>query len=75
MQLRKFCESFPRSKQTSVRVDIPIIISTPFLHDVQISMRRSGRINVFLWDRECFFLLHNELNSRFTVMTVEEVTL
>ena len=30
--------------------------------------------HVFLWNRECFFLGHTELNSRFIVMTINEVT-
>ena len=46
-----------------------------FLHDVQISMRRQNKIIVFQWNKESFFLRHVELNSRFIVMTIDEVTL
>ena len=35
-----FCESFPRIRQTSVRTDIPVVINTFLLHDVQISTSR-----------------------------------
>ena len=49
--------------------------SLRFLHDVQISMSRPYNINVFQWNKECFFLRHEELNSTFTVMTIDEITL
>ena len=58
-------ETFPRIWQASVRIDIPIVIDTFLLHDVQISVSRPGHINVFQWDRECFILRHVELNLRF----------
>ena len=38
-------------------------------------MSRPCNINVFHWNRECFFFRHNELNSGFIVMTTSEVTL
>ena len=44
-------------------------------HDIQIRMRRPGNVNIFQWSRECFFLRHEELNSRSIVMTIDEVTL
>ena len=62
-------------RQTSVRIDIPVVINTFLLHDVQISTSRPCYANVFQWNSECFFLCHMELNSRFIVMTIDEVTL
>ena len=59
----------------SARIYIPLIVNLLFLHDVQICMCRTCHINVFQWNRECFFLRHVELNSRFIVMTMDEVTL
>ena len=38
-------------------------------------MSRPRYVNVFQWNRECFFLRHEELNSRFIVMKIDEVTL
>ena len=55
--------------------DIPIIVNLCFLQHVQISMSRPGHINVFQRNGECFFFRHTELNSRFNVMTIDEVTL
>ena len=57
------------------RIDIPIIVNTFFLHDVKISMSRPRYINIFQWNKECFFLRHVELNSSFIVMAIDEVTL
>ena len=59
----------------SARIDIPIIVKTFFLHDVQISMSGPGYVNVFQWNKECLFLRHIQLNSRFIVVTTDEVTL
>ena len=75
LQKSELRESFPRIWQMVIRVDIPIIISTLFLQHVQISMRRPSNINVLQWNRDWFFLRHVELNSRFSVMTTDEVTL
>ena len=38
-------------------------------------MSRPSNINVFQWNKECFFLRNVELNFRFIVMTIDEVTL
>ena len=38
-------------------------------------MSRPSNINVFQWNRECFFLRHEELKSRFNVMAINAVTL
>ena len=73
MQSCELRETFPR--EVSVRIDIPIVIDTFLLHDVQISASRPCYINAFQWNRECFFLRHVELSSRFIVMTIHEVTL
>ena len=56
---------FSRIWQASVRIDIPIVIDKFLLHDVQISVSRFCDINVFQWNRECFFFRHMELNSKF----------
>ena len=71
----KLLETCPRIWQASVRIDVPTVIRTFLLHDVQISVSRPCYINVFQWKRECFFLRHIELNSKFMVMTTDEVTL
>ena len=59
----------------SARIDIPVIVNHLFLHDVQISMSRPSNIDVFQWNRKSLFHRHLELNSRFIVMTINEVTL
>ena len=57
------------------RIDIPVIINLLLLWPIQISMGRPDNINVFLWNGKCSFLRHTELNSWFSVMTIDEVTL
>ena len=47
-------------QETSVR-DLPIVVNTLSMHDVQSSMRRSGHIHVFQCNRACFILRHVEL--------------
>ena len=74
-QWSEFCESSPRIWQRLACIDIPVIVNLLFLHDVQISVSRPCYINVFLSNRECFFLRHTELYSWFSVMTIDEVTL
>ena len=74
-QWSKLRETFPRIWQASVQIDIPIVIDTFPLHDVQISVSSPCYISVLQWNRECFFFRHIELNSRFIVMTIDEVTL
>ena len=69
-----YVNHFQESDQISVLIDIPIVIDTFFLHDVHISVGRSCYINVFQWNKECCFLRHMELNSRFIVMSIDEVT-
>ena len=68
-------ETFPWIWQMSVRVDIPAIVNSFLLQQVQISVSWPRYINVFHCNRECFFLRHTELNSKFIVMTIDEVTL
>ena len=70
-QWSKLRETFPRIGQVSVRHSNSH--RWVLLHDVQISVSRPCHINVFQW--ECFFLRHIQLNSTFTVMTTDEVTL
>ena len=65
----------PRIWQMSARIHVPTILNTLFLHHIQISMRRPNCNNVCQWSRECFFFRHVELNSKFNVMTTNEVTL
>ena len=57
------------------RIDIPIIVNHLFLHEVQISLSRPCYVHLFQWNTECSFLRHMELNSKFIVMTLDEVTL
>ena len=45
-----------------------------FLQHIQICVSGPWYINVFQWNRECFFFRHMELNSRLIVMTINEVT-
>ena len=40
----------------------------------QIRVRSPGHVNKFQWNWGCFFLRHEELNSRFNVRTINEVT-
>ena len=58
---------------TFVNPDIPIIVNTAFLQHIQIYVRSPGHVNIFQWDLECFFFRHVELNSRFDVMTINEI--
>ena len=51
-------ETFPRIWQVSGRINIPTVINTFFLQDVQIKVSRPCHINVFHWIKECFFLRH-----------------
>ena len=51
-----------------------MIINSFFLQHIHISLDSSGYINVFQWNWECFLFWHIELNSRFNVMTTDEVT-
>ena len=46
-----------------------------FLEHIQIGTSSPDHINVFQWKRECFFFRHIELNSKFLVLTKDEVTL
>ena len=58
---KKNCETFPWNWQTSVQIDIPAVVNTFLLQHVQISMRRSGRANVFQWNRECLYTSTREV--------------
>ena len=55
-QKSELCESSSRIWQMLVRIDIPVIVNSFFLHDIQISMTGPSYINVFQWIREGFFL-------------------
>ena len=71
----EFCVSWSRIWWSSIRVHIPIIINAFLLYHSQIGVSGSCYINVFQWNREWFFFWHMELNSRFIVMTIDEVIL
>ena len=71
----EFSEPCPRLWQISVLVDIPIIVNALLLHQVQFGVSGPSYINVPKWNRQSFFFRHMELNSRFIVMTINEVTL
>ena len=60
--------------QISIHIDIPMVVNTGFLQQIQICTSSRARFNVFQWDWECFFFRHVELNWRFNVMTINEVT-
>ena len=66
----KLCETCPIIRQISWSIDFPEIINALLLLDVQIRMSSTGHVNVFQWNKECFFFRHIELNSRFNVMTI-----
>ena len=59
----------------SVRFDIPRVIDTFLVHDIQIRVSRPCHIDVFRWNRECFFAWHVELTSTFILMTRDEILL
>ena len=69
-QWSKLRETPPRIWQMLAWIDIPVIVNTFLLQHVQISMRRLCYINVFQWNRECFFIRYVRLNSRFILMTM-----
>ena len=52
-----------------------MLINTLFLHYIQVGVSGPSYINVLQWNRDGFFFRHIELNSRFIVMTINEVTL
>ena len=74
-QKSKLRETSPRVWQVLARIDIPVVVNSFFLHDVQISASRFCYVPVLQVNRECFFLKHIELNSRFIAITIDEVTL
>ena len=51
------------------------MVNTVPLQHVHVCMCNSGNVNAFEWDCECFFFRHVDLNSKFIVMTTDEVTL
>ena len=74
-QWSEFRVTCPRIWQTSVFIDVPIIINSFFLCNVQICMSWPCDINIFQWNGECFFFRQIELKSRFVVMMADEITL
>ena len=50
-------------------------IVSSYFHSLSTAAFASCYINVFQWNRECFFLRHVELNSRFIMVTTDKVTL
>ena len=71
------CSSFKRVNfvKPHHEADKFLFDSTSQWSYVRICMNWPCCINVFQWNRECSFLRHVELNSRFIVMTTDEVTL
>ena len=55
-------------------IDVPTVVDTSFLQYIQTCVRRPGLVNILQWNWERFFFRHVELNSRFDVMTMNEVT-
>ena len=70
-----FVNPFQESDKFLSASTFPIVIDTLLLHDVQISVSRPCYIDVFQWNKECFFFRDTELNSKLNVMTIDEVTL
>ena len=74
-QQKKFCEPCPLMWQTSVLIDIPMIVNVFFLHDVQIGVIGPCYANIPQWNRECFFLLQTQslhgLQRHLIVLSVE----
>ena len=68
-------ETSPRIRQISVSFDIPMVINSFFLCYIQIGVSWPDDINVFQWNKEWFFLRHVQLNSRFNMMTINEISL
>ena len=65
---------FHKSDKLLFESKFQVIIDTFLLQNVQ--MNTSNLVpSIYLLNRECFFLRHKELNSRFIVMTTGEVTL
>ena len=58
-----------------IHVNIPTVVNTAFLQHVQVCMCGPGHVKKCQWDWGCFFFRHAELNSKFDVMTTDEVTL
>ena len=61
--------------QTPALTDVPIIVNASLLHHIQICVSRPHHIDALQWNGECFFFRHVKLNSRFNVITIDEVTL
>ena len=66
---------FTRIWQILVLIDNPVIVDAFFLHHIQICVGRPCHIDVLQWNRECFLFRNVKLNSRFNVMTIDELTL
>ena len=50
--LCKSSETWPRIRQISWPIDIPIIIDASLLHDIQVRTCSSGDVNVLQWNKE-----------------------
>ena len=74
VQQRDLRESYPWIWQLSVHVGVPIVINTLFLQHIQKCVRRSGHVNVLQKDVGMILLSHVELNSKFNLMTLNEIT-
>ena len=71
---REFREHCPRPSQISIHNDFPMVVNTAFLQHIQFCVRSPGHVNVFHWNWNVFFFFR-QLNSRFTMMAINEVAL
>ena len=62
-----------RIRQISWSIDIPIVIDAAFLHNILVCIS-SGDVNVFQWNRECFFSRRLKFDSGSNVMAVFEIS-
>ena len=73
--ITQYCElrqSGPWVRSMSIHINVPTIVDAAFLQHVQVCPCGPGHVNVIPWECECFFP-HVEVNSKFDVMTTDEV--
>ena len=59
------------SDKFSIHINVPTIVNTAFFHHIEICMCSPRHVNVFQWNRECFFSRYIELTSRLDMMTIK----
>ena len=67
-------EACPCIWQLFLSIHVPAIFNIFFQQYIQWCMCCPGNVDVLHWNRKSFFFRHVELNSRFIVMTINEIS-